>query len=349
MIQRCSLVKVEDAISLVSEGRTLAIFGPSRSIESLPRGNWIGAEAMLLSPAENQVDEERLIVTDLSDLTLKAVVQHYSSDTIDECIQNRTTFDFTFLIIPGESKMIRGFYRSLLETQALTSGLVAGHLDRAGRMIPAKIYSGLDGTLNSLAAVALHIRMPQHVQMRVVTVSQFDHRHKPVIEVFEDSCVIANCRINGRVDSLYEHIQANGIDIRTPLMFVWRNQWHHVNVISLDHGTREVRCNLPLLAGQRYYFSRTVENYSFTLRQRLRDSLRRESSLYFCAGSACYYLPESVDKGLGSLLAVGGLAEIASSIQSHTISYLTVESLGRLSFLRTAELAQTEEKYKKRQ
>lgn len=333
MLHKSKLVSLDRARHWIGENRVLAIFGPENLLNQLPKGSWIaGVTTMIYGNKElDPLSGQELLVCDFSDIAMTHSIKAYSRQELQGIDLDGYESGFCFLISPSRGPLFDALYEYALRgfTKPVT-GIVAGC--NFSEPVIREVLWGFDSDLGSDRAVAIHVKLPKDRKVRIVSMNMFEPKSKPIIEVLSNSSTVNRCLIDGVEQNLLGYFRSKNIDPRFPLMFLQGTSHTNVSVKEVLESTQTLTYNAPLIKGRRYYTARAFDNYPYTLRQRVRELLKKETSLFFSCNGFRNFLDGELSKGLPGMVGVAGMAEIAQQVHSQTFTFVTIDEYALLSF-----------------
>lgn len=333
MLQKSILVSVIEARHWISQNRPLAIFGPENLLNQLPKGSWIGGVTTMIY-SNKELDPLRgleLLACDFSDVGTNHSIKAYSKKELGRIDLDGYDSGFCFLISPSKGPVFDALYEhTLTGFSKPIAGIVAGGPFPGGTK--REVLWGLDADLGSDRVAVIHVKLPINRKARFVSMNMFEPKWKPVIEVLSNSSSVETCLIDGVKQNLLTYFKSNGMDLRFPLMFLHGNVRMNVSITEIQEDKQSVIFNVPLRVGRKYYTAKAFDNYPQTLRQHVRELLRRESTVFFSCNGFRNFVDGELTKGFPGMAGVACMGEVANQVHSQTFTFVTIDEYGLLSF-----------------
>lgn len=326
------MVTVEQAATMIRDGRILLLAGDEALLAQLPSGTWIGGTSANFMTVDGGVTEQaRLFFTDLTDYATSATVSTYSSRELAALSHDYPDNGFTAIILPGMSETHATFgrnahtYPGLFNTPLV--GWISGvHVNDIGARAP-KVFAG-NGTARGNLAAAIHVTLPPYLSAEVEIVNLFEPGDGATIEFDQEGfSVEAPCRVNGETTNLAAMIADKALDTRLPLVANYNGAMINVAIQSVDTATGTVRFYGPVFRHTTYRFARPVDDYIAAFQEKV-DS-KGVSAVAFSCNCILNYLYAGLEgKKTEALEGPMTFGEIAYILLNQTLVYLTIRRAG---------------------
>lgn len=270
------LMTTEQAAQLIEKGLALAVAGPQRELQRLPRGQWIGGTIPYFMLAEGGTvsREGRVFVTDLTPMGDVRIAFH-AADDLQGIVRDAPDNGFSYTILPAGSPSHRRFAADAANYEGAflkpTVGWIAGvHLDEIGRVDP-KVFDGRTGAAHTDGAVVAYVALPEHQAAAVEIVNLFEPDGKDVLRFETDGFTVRECLVNGERALLADFLRHRGLaDGRLPLVGDFAGAHVNVSVQRIaDDGV--VHLYAPVFTGVDYHMAKPIDNYADAFQRRLAE------------------------------------------------------------------------------
>jgi hypothetical protein len=155
------LLTLEQAKTLVSDGKPYAVAGDESLLAALPRGNWIGGTSPYFIESSGGVTSKDLLsIQEIAVHARSLSIKRYGAGTIKDIARDAPENGFTILIIPALSETHFEYAHNAPSYEGLFMkpiiGWISGfHLADIGKA-SAKAFLGPEASASASDAVAMH-------------------------------------------------------------------------------------------------------------------------------------------------------------------------------------------------
>lgn len=326
------LCEVGDVAAAIRRGDELLLAGDEAVLRQLPRGNWIaGTIPYFMAEAGGVMDRERVFVNALPPGLRAKRIRRYSQGDIARVYSDLSPGAFGVMIAPGSSAVHLSFalHAPGYEQFALRPlvGWIAGvHLSEIG-IRPPMVFDGSTGEGLDQDAVVMEVALPPGKVAEIGILNIFQAGDGPTITFPSNGFSAGEVEIDGRRCNLAEHIRANGLDTRLPLVADYCGTSINVSFQAVDSAKGEVHFYAPVFAGVRYHHARPVGDYVTEFVSRLPHAL--DERLAFSCNCILNYLYSGLEgRKIGSIVGPVTFGEIAYQLLNQTMAYVSIENAG---------------------
>lgn len=264
------LITLEEAVSLINEGRILHIAADDSLLMKLPKGKWIGGTTPYFISEEGGIfTKDRLFVNEIDyaeEIRVASYGKYNVFQIVEECYDN----GLTVLIMPYGSAVAAKYAREAPEVEELlmhpTIGWISGtDLNWESEI---KVYDGT--TLKSYTdkAVAMYIKLPEDKTAMINMVNIFsDDKTDPVIRFFDNELSAEKCTVNGQEVNFAEYIEKKGIDTKMPLVADYNGSYINTSIKGIENG--RVDFYAPVFKNIEYRFATHMGDYAAEFENRI--------------------------------------------------------------------------------
>ncbi len=257
------LVTLEQAVSLIKEGKTLHIAADESLLAQLPTGKWIGGTTPYFIAEEGGAfTKDKLYVSEFAfaeDARVAVYGKYNIFQIVEDCFDN----GLTVLIMPYGSKVAEKYAKEAPDVEELllhpTIGWVSAFdLNTTGE---AKVYDGTTGQCYTDKAVAMYLKLPKgkNAVLNIVNIFE-DDKTDPAVTFPENTLDVTQCRVNGQEVNLAEYIRKKEIDTKMPLVADYNGVFINTSIKSVEDST--VGLYAPVFKGIEYRFAARVSDYA---------------------------------------------------------------------------------------
>lgn len=326
-----SLYSVAEVAAMLAAGETLILAGDERLLAALPRGDWIGGTSPYFMTVEagGAYDRDRIFVQRMPDIASVAWVGMLDRAALPDMAVLGPDNGYTILLMPGQSDVHRDFALHGLEWRDMfrrpVVGWVTGVAGDAAATDHPRVFDGRTGRSADDAAVVLHVALPDNAFARVDIVNLFvPDTDSPVVTFAGDTgFAVEWATVDGVPTRLADHIAANGIDTRLPLVADYNGAMVNVATAAIDAASGQVSFFAPVHAGIDYRFARPVEDYERQFAEHL-CGLRGEVA-FSCNCILNYHHAGLEGRQQGGVAGPVTFGQIAYMLLTQTMVYLVIE------------------------
>lgn len=318
------LVTLDQAISLIKEGKILHIAADESLLDRLPAGRWIGGTTpYFIAEDGGAFTKDKLFVSELDfaeDVKVAAYGKYNIFQIVEECFDN----GLTMLILPYGSKVAEKYAKEAPDVEELllhpTVGWVSGFDLNVGGA--AKVYDGTTGQSYTDKAVAMHLRLPEGRTAMLNMVNIFeDDKTDPVITFSENTLDVTRCCVNGQDVNLAEYIRKKGIDTKMPLVADYNGVFINTSVKSVGDDT--VGLYAPVFKGIEYRFATHVSDYAEEFKNRV-AAAGAVRPVFSCSCILNYLYGSLEGKKTPSFVGPVTFGEVAYQLLNQTLVYCEI-------------------------
>ncbi len=329
-----SLYSVAEVSAMLAAGDTLILAAEEAMLAALPRGDWIGGTSPYFMTAEagGAYARDRIFVQRMPDIASVAWVGMLDRAALPGMATLGPDNGYTILLMPGQSGVHSDFALHGLEWPDMfrrpVVGWVTGVAGDAAATYRPKVFDGRTGRSADDAAVVLHVALPDEAFARVDIVNLFvPDMDGPVLTFAEDTgFTVERVLVDGIPARLVDHIAANGIDTRLPLVADYNGAMINVATAAIDDVSGKVSFFAPVHEGIEYRFARPIGDYP----QEFADHLGTpRGEVAFSCNCILNYLYAGLEgQHTGTMAGPVTFGEIAYMLLTQTMVYLVIERDG---------------------
>ncbi|KQM86223.1 hypothetical protein ASE67_10280 [Sphingomonas sp. Leaf23] len=329
-----SLYSVAEVAAMLEAGDTLILAAEEPLLAALPRGDWIGGTSPYFMTAEagGACDRDRIFVQRMPAIASVAWVGMLNRAALPDMAALGPDNGYTIVLMPGQSDVHRDFALHGLEWRDMfrrpVVGWVTGVAGDANLAARPKVFDGRTGRSADDAAVVLHVALPEDAFARVDIVNLFTpDMDGPVLTFVEDTgFTVERVRVDGAPTRLVDHIAANGIDTRLPLVADYNGAMINVATAAINDASGKVSFYAPVHEGIEYRFARPIGDYPQEFAEHLGDP---SGEIAFSCNCILNYLYAGLEgRQTGSIAGPVTFGEIAYMLLTQTMVYLVIERDG---------------------
>ena len=328
-MSKTNLCSVADVSKMIADGRILLLAGDEALLSQLPPGRWIGGTSVnFISDEGGVTDDERILVTDITEHAKKAEIRTYDLATFKTIGANYPDNGFTVVIVPGLSDIHAAFAKDVQSYEGVFNapliGWISGvHLAEIGMRTP-KCFAGTNEPLTA-KAVAMHVSLADGFMAHLDIVNLFTQGEGEEIEFStEGFSTEGECLIGGKPGNLAQYIAANGIDTKLPLVADFNDAMINVSIQTVDVDGGEVQFYAPVFKGVKYRFASPVKDY---IGEFARQAGEKEVGrvAFSCNCILNYEYADLEGKKTGTFVGPVTFGEIAYMLVNQTLAYLAID------------------------
>lgn len=322
-----TLVSIDEASRLITNGRTLSLAGTEAALDQLPAGTWVAGTVPYFMVASGGVvvGDDQVFATDLTDLG-ETSVACYAAGELGDITCNAPDNGFSVAVIPSGSASHSAFAAEAANFDDAfvkpTVGWIAGvHLSDLGTVTP-KVYDGRTATKHEDAAVVLYVSLPADNLASVEIVNIFEPGDGDVLEFDETSFTVKSVRVNGEPRDFAHYLRENGHD-GGQLPLVGDFAGAHINVSLQSVADDSVVLYAPVFPGVEYRFARPVADYVGDFRSKLGD-VDGSGAAWGCNCILNFLFGELEGKAIGGLAGPVTFGQIGYQLLNQTFVQVRV-------------------------
>lgn len=326
-----SLYSVAEVGAMLAAGDTLILAGEERLLAALPRGDWIGGTSpyFMTTEAGGICDRDHIFVQRMPDSASVAWLGMLDRAALPDMAALGPDNGYTILLIPGQSAVHHDFALHGQEWRDMFRRPVVGWItgvagDDSGVARP-KVFDGRSGRSADDAAAVLHVALPEDRFARVDILNLFaPDMDGPVLTFAEDTgFVVERVLVDGVPTRLVDHVAANGIDTRLPLVADYNGAMINVAAAGVDAVSGKVSFYAPVHSGVEYRFARPIGDYPREFAEQLGTP---RGEVAFSCNCILNYLHAGLEgRHTGSMAGPITFGEIAYMLLNQTMVYLVID------------------------
>jgi len=326
-----SLYSVAEVTAMLAAGETLILAAEEAMLAALPRGDWIGGTSPYFMTAEagGTYSRDRIFVQRMPDIASVAWVGMLDRAALPDMAALGPDNGYTILLMPGQSEVHRDFALNGLEWRDMfrrpVVGWVTGVAGDAAATDRPKVFDGRSGRSADDAAVVLHVALPDNAFAKVDIVNLFVPDMDGPVLTFADETgfTVERVLVDGVPTRLVDHIAANGIDTRLPLVADYNGAMINVATAAIDDAAGKVSFFAPVHEGIEYRFARPIGEYSQQFAEQV--GTPRGEVAFSCNCILNYLYAGLEGQHTGTMVGPATFGEIAYMLLTQTMVYLVIE------------------------
>lgn len=324
-----SLMTVQEASELILDGKNLLIAGDEVLLAKLPRGEWVGGTSpYFMSENGGLCSREHLQVTVLPDQVISVRIETYEANDLERIPRDYMSNGFSFVLIPAFTKAHKKFAHDCstwpgVFDRPLIGWITGIDVKDLGKITP-KVVNGQSGEVSSSKAAVMHVELSPEIIARANIVNLFTQGNGDTITFPASGFDVAECYVNGKLQSFVEYIEERKIDTKLPLVADYLGAMVNVSIQSVNSDADKVSLYAPVFVGQEYKFATPVADYESEFRKEL--EAREIEPLFTCNCILNYLYANLEGKKTGNVVGPITFGEIAYMLLNQTLVYLTFEA-----------------------
>lgn len=326
-----SLYSVAEVAAMLAAGETLILAGEERLLAALPQGDWIGGTTPYFMTAEagGTQDHDRIFVQRMPAIASVAWVGMLDRAALPGMAALGPDNGYTILLIPGHSDVHSDFALHGIEWPDMfrrpVVGWVTGVAGNAAATARPRVFDGRNGRSADDAAVVLHVALPDTAFARADIVNLFvPDMDGPVLTFGDDTrFTVEHVLVDGVPTRLVDHITANGLDTRLPLVADYNGAMINVATAGIDEATGKVTFFAPVYRHIQYRFARPIEDYARQFAEQLGQP--RGEVVFSCNCILNYLYAGLEGQQTGVMTGPVTFGEIAYVLLTQSMVYLVIE------------------------
>ncbi len=264
------LVTLEQAVSLINEGKILHIAADDSLLAQLPTGKWIGGTTPYFMAEEGGLlTKDKLFVNEIDfaeEIKVDALGKYNIFQVVEDCYDN----GLAMLILPYGSDVAAKYAKEAPEVEELLMHPIVGWVSGLDLSVggEAKVYDGTTGKAYTDKAVVMYIKLPEGKTAMINIVNIFeDDKTDPVITFSENELRATVCKVNGQEVNFAEYIRKKGIDTQMPLVADHNGIYINTSVKAVEEDA--VDFYAPVFKDIDYRFATHVSDYTDEFKKRI--------------------------------------------------------------------------------
>ena len=318
------ITNLDCAIKWINEGRKMHIAGSEFMLSKLPKGNWVGGTTTCFMTKSGGLQSDDQLFVELYDEATDIKVKTYDTNDIHDIAEDAYDNGFAVVIMPYGSEILEMYAKDAPSIPGLFMKSILGWVSSA-LADSAKVFNGRTGEQSDQKAVAIHIKMPEHLLVSVGIVNIFEpYISGPSIVFPKDDFFQDTCLVDGRVVKLKEYLLENKIDSKLPLISVYGGSNINVSIKSIDED--RVVFYAPVFSGRVYRLAKSIDNYVEAFEEKAR-SLENQRMIFSCNCILNYEYGALEGKATPPFYGPVTFGEIAYQLVNQTLVYLNVTEI----------------------
>lgn len=322
------LISTSEASKLIAKKRYLSIAGAESTLKTLPKGSWIGGTIPYFMTKEGgKFDEEKVFVSDLTNIISKADIKTYDRNTIDQMPKNYLNNGFNYLLIPGFSEIHTHYSVNTPNIDDLMNsplyGWITGiNLDKIKEESP-KVINGVTLDVLENEAVCMHISLKDSMKVNIDIINIFSQESDGDIITFNDvgfSCT--DCYVNGKKKNFAKYIKEKNINTQLPIVADFSGTSINVSLQEVNKTTGITTFYAPVQPGIEYRFASFHDDYIESF-NKLTNINSKDIGLS-CNCILNYLYSDLEGKSTGNFHGPITFGEIAYILVNQTIVYVSI-------------------------
>ena len=324
------LLSVKETVDLITEGKILLIAGDEKLLAELPKGKWIGGTIpyFVSTSKGGLVTQEKLFVTDISDVAAAATLKKYDQDELGKVYLDAGEGGFSFIIIPASSPAHVSFALNAPNYQDFGSqplvGWISGVLlDDLGKIKP-KVFSGATGNSYEDEALVMHVDLLPGKTIDVGIVNIFEQAEGDTLTFNQDTFATDSVMVNGVKKNFAEYIAEKNIDTKLPLVADYYGALINISfqAVSPEDG---VSFYAPVFSGVRYKHAQSLADYAGAFNKQLMENNVAGKKIAFSCNCILNYLYSELEgKKTDPFVGPITFGEIAYQLLNQTLVYVDI-------------------------
>jgi len=324
-----SLMTVQEASSLILDGKKLLIAGDESLLTQLPCGSWIGGTIpYFMSEDGGLCSRDQVLVDVLPDEVISTRLESYDVDELERIPRDYMSNGFSIVLIPAFSAAHRKFAHDCsiwvgVFDRPLVGWITGVEVKDIGKVLP-KVVNGRTCDISSSKAVVMHAEIASTVIARANIINLFTQGEGDTITFPTSGFDVTECFINGQSQSFAKYIEDKEIDKKLPLVADYLGAFVNVSIQSVNTDTDMVSLYAPVFHGQEYKFATPVVDYEGEFCKEV--DARKIAPIFTCNCILNYLYAHLEGKKTGEIVGPITFGEIAYMLLNQTLVYLTLES-----------------------
>jgi hypothetical protein len=322
------LLTIEQAKSLLGNGKPYAVAGDEALLKALPKGNWIGGTSpYFIETSGGVTTREFLSVQELEAPIAGLSFASYDEKSIKNIARDAPENGFTILIIPASSKTHLEYAQKAPSYEGLFMkpiiGWISGfHLSDLGKA-SAKTFLGPEARASDSAAVAMHVTLKEGHRAEIGIVNLFKQGAGDDLTFPDDGFSVRDCFVNGIKRNLAEYVASGKLDTKLPLVANYSGAMINVSFQAVDEKAGKVDFYAPVFRNVAYRLAAPVPDYVKEFEKRVPSG--QAGAAFSCNCILNFLYSELEGKKTGKLTGPVTFGEIAYQLLNQTLCYLEIK------------------------
>lgn len=318
----------QEVIKFISEGKVMALAASEETLDSLPKGKWIGGTSPYFMDKDGgKFDKEKIFVDNFSDIATDFKIKKYNKDNIKNIAIDAFDNGFTVLIIPGDSETHFEFGVNSLTYDKIFNNPVVGFisgfdLSKIGEATP-KVYNGQTNEKITNDGIAIHIKLPYNKVARaeIINLDTIDSS-SPEIKFPKTSFTQSECTINGKKANIADYLSEIKYKEGLPIIANYNGALINRDIKVIDKEKKEVSFFSPVFDDEIYYLANVIDNYHNLFNKTLKI---QNLDIPYSVICVSYYNLGKLENKKIQTEGVFAFGEIAYQLLNQTLVYLEID------------------------
>jgi hypothetical protein len=322
------LVSFDEAVGLLSSGRYFTVAADEALLRKLPAGHWIGGSTPYFVGHEGgESSREKVFITELPTLGGTPEIRFYTPEQLPRVFLDAPENGFSLIIIPAFSQAHLDFARHAPDYEEaflkpLTGWISGMHLDDLGSA-QAMVVNGQRQEFSNVAAVVMHVPLPDDKLAEINIVNLFHPGQGPAIRFPSTGFTAGDCLIDGHPANLADYLLAQNADTSVPLVADYCGAMINVSIKGIDAATHSVAFYAPVFEDMEYRIADPVKDYVAAFAAAMPAGGGHTA---FSCNCILNYLHSDLEgKRTGALAGPVTFGEVAYQLLNQTLVYMTIE------------------------
>ncbi|EJF52621.1 hypothetical protein SapgrDRAFT_0889 [Saprospira grandis DSM 2844] len=269
------LLSLKETQALIESGQILLIAGSQRLLDQLPAGQWLGGSTPYFMSREGaQKDLNRLFVSNLSDLALKAEIKSYSAQELEQLLDDRPENGFSYIALPAFSEVHKAYALDIgqydrLYDQPILGWITGRQLEADPSHLPAAYYGPKAEKMKN-RAVLMHVELPAAQYAEIEIYNPYEEGQDDDIQFLTTDFQASEALINGEKQNFAHYCKRKGIDGSLPLISNYSGALINTTIQRVEE--KIVYFYAPVSTDQVYHLAKTVDYNPQAFRKEMPNS-----------------------------------------------------------------------------
>jgi hypothetical protein len=261
---RNEFLTINQAASLIHEGKVLLIAGSAGVLAGLPRGRWIGGSTPYFMTASGGVKDRSHLFCTIIDEAADVRIESINPDDLPRLTEGRFANGFSYVLVPAFSEVHQRFALEApglpgLYNQPMLGWVTGVDLDELGKAAPVAV-DGRTGDAHTNAAVVMRVALTQNVNAEIDIINLFSPGEGDEISFPTTGFSATSCLVNGKERNFADYLTAIKADTSLPLVSNYSGAMINVSFQAVYKD--RVEFYAPVVAGRSYHLAAPVGDYS---------------------------------------------------------------------------------------
>ncbi len=326
------LYTIQEVTDLINNNHNLILTADEKTLDQLPKGNWIGGTIPYFMDKEGGTkSKNKIFVDDFTDVATNSKITTYNKDNIKNIATDGFENGFTMLIIPAGSETHVNFSLDSFHFNDIFKNPIVGYISGfdLDEIATAKAYAytGNNNLKTNDLATAFHFELPVTKIASVDIINIFTENEKtPKITFPKKGFVQKNCFVDGKEVNFAEYLKQNDINIQLPIIENQNGALINRSIMRIIEETNETEFYAPIFDNVEYSLSEHIDNYTGKFNTSIAEIETTENIKYSCNCILNYLYGELEGKKI-ALTGATTFGEIAYQLLNQTQIYLKIENI----------------------